>query len=262
MEESLEFQYDENLPELDIEKYEEADIKTAPGISEESFLEIESKGDLEEELDLDEAGYRFIDESGKGFINFSIDYSLKYSRLKALLRLIGVYGITLIPHLLVYMLYGVVFSVVAWLNWVIVLFSGEIENDFIRFQEKTLRYITSIQLTMLDVIEERPIYAGDKDIDYPLQMEIAIPANYSRGLAFLRLSGIGIIVISLPHILLLFLLSFGVLFISIMGLFALLINQHWPAVLFDFMVRYFRYRVNVIAFITGLIDTYPSFRFD
>jgi len=40
------------------------------------------------------------------------------------------------------------------------------------------------------------------------------------------------------------------------------VTGRWPGMLFDFLVRYFRYSLNVSAYLTGVVDTYPSFRFD
>jgi hypothetical protein len=63
------------------------------------FLDIETKEE-QDRPDIDELKPVKIpaDNVEGGVINFSVDYSLKYSRLGAILRVLGLYYITLIPH--------------------------------------------------------------------------------------------------------------------------------------------------------------------
>jgi hypothetical protein len=107
-----------------------------------------------------------------------------------------------------------------------------------------------------------PGFVGRKNIDYALQLAVTYPVRYSRFIAFLRLTGLGIFLALLPHLVLLFLLSLGALLIFFAGLVSVLIFKKWPNVLFDFMARYFNHWVNVNAFMIGLVDRYPSFRFE
>ena len=129
-------------------------------------------------------------------------------------------------------------------------------------QEQTLRYGISLFASMLNIVEDKPGFGGKKDVDYQLQMCIVYPPKYSRFLSLLRLSVIGIYVASLPHIVLLSILTVGMLPISVISLLYTVIAGRWPSIMFDFMVRYFRYLTGVSAYIRGLVDTYPSFRFE
>jgi len=91
---------------------------------------------------------------------------------------------------------------------------------------------------------------------------VVYPVRHSRVLAFLRLTGVGIVIAALPHLLLLSLLSLGAWLITIAGLVSIIAVRKWPGVLFDFMRRYFNYAANVFSFVTGIVDKYPSFRFE
>jgi hypothetical protein len=142
------------------------------------------------------------------------------------------------------------------------MFSGEMMVDFGIIQEKTLRYLLSIGACSTNTIEEMPRFTGSRDIDHSLQMNIIYPARPSRLLAFLRLTGIGITVLAMPHLILLCLLSIGSSIISLIGLFSILATGRWPNILFDFMVRYYRYLAHVLSYLIGLVDHYPSFRFE
>jgi hypothetical protein len=57
-------------------------------------------------------------------------------------------------------------------------------------------------------------------------------------------------------------LSLVIPFMYIFGIFSVLITNRWPHILFDFMTRYYRYIARVLAFSIGVVDAYPSFKFD
>ena len=195
-----------------------------------------------------------------GVINFSIDYSLKFSPLGALLRLSGLYLIFLLPHLIVFLIYFILAFFLSMLNWIVIILTGDSVDDFILIQENTLRYMFSLGANAMDVVEDLPFFAGRKDIDYPLQFEITYPVRYSRGLSILRFSLVGIVIIALPHLILLTLLSIGSILICLAGLVSVVAIKRWPNILFDFMIRYFRYASSVFCFVFGLVDKYPTLK--
>lgn len=198
----------------------------------------------------------------QGAVNFSIDYSIKYSRGGALLRLLLLFFIGLIPHYVVFSVYNVLSLILGFINYIVVIFSGKSVEDFSGIHENTLRYLLSISASGLGIVEEMPIFAGRDNIDYPLQMRIVYPLHSSRILAFLRLTGLGIIIILLPHLLILGVMSLAIPLVFLIGEFSVLITGGWPYLLFDFMIRYYRYTARVLAFCIGIIDQYPRFKFD
>ena len=198
----------------------------------------------------------------RGSVNLSIDYSLRCSSLAALARLFGLYYIRLIPHLIVALIYTLVSIVVGALNWMLTLLGAGFQEDFLEIQENTLRYLISIDACAKGVVEDAPIFAGRKSIDHSIQFEIVYPVVFSRFLALLRLSVIGILLAVLPHLILLVVLSLGGIFIFLIGIISVFAIKRWPNVLFDFMVRYYRYAASVFSFIFGLVDKYPSFKFE
>ncbi len=229
----------------------------------EDFLDIESKENYTRyQEDLEKYGSEPRDTVPKGTINFSIDYSLSHSRLKALLRIISVYFIALIPHFITLLVYSMLSSILGFINWIIVLFSGQYIDDFINVQEKTIRYSLSLAACSTAVVDEMPVYTGNEDIDHALQFSVTYPSKPSRLLAFLRISVIGMYIILLPHFILLFLLSLGAIIITFIGIVSVISIKRWPNILFDFMVRYFRYYANIISYWIGLVDKYPTFRFE
>jgi predicted RNA-binding Zn-ribbon protein involved in translation (DUF1610 family) len=197
----------------------------------------------------------------RGAVNFSIDYSIRYSRIGDLLRIPGIFLIGMIPHFITFFIYFVLSIILSFLNLLIIIFTARSVEDFSEIQVNTLRYFLSINASLFGIVEEMPVFAGKENIDYPLQMRITLPLRYSRILAVLRLSVIGIILASVPHLLILGLLSPVVFIIYATGLFSVLIMGRWPHFLFEFMARYYRYIAKVLAFSVGIVDAYPTFRF-
>ncbi len=260
---------DGKLPEIDMDRFKseeaiEEGFEEAIGAKEagpsEDFLDIETRDELAKYRD--ELEKETADVVPGGAINFSIDYSLSYSRLGGLLRLSGLFLIGLVPHVLVFLVYFVLSSLVGFLNWLVAAFTGYTEEDFTEVQEKTLRYMISLSASASGVVEDMPAYAGRKDIGYPLQLNVIYPVRYSKLLAVLRLSVAGMVIMMLPHLLLFTLLSLGAGLVSLVGVLSVVISKKWPTALFDFMVRYYGYASALFAFMAGIIDKYPSFRFE
>ncbi|TAL38871.1 MAG: DUF4389 domain-containing protein [Spirochaetes bacterium] len=261
----------EKLPEIDIDRLEQEDftiahrpLRTRTGITAaapDSILDIENErtGPVYD-IEHPETAVEVHDTVPGGAVNFSIDHSLGYSRIGALLRLFCLYYIALIPHFIVLFIYTLLTMILGAVNTWITLFGGRWQEDFAEIQEKTLRYMISLGACAADVVEEMPPYAGKSSIDYPLQLNVIFPARNSRWMALLRATGVGMLVVALPHLLLLFLLSLGAVLISFAGLISLIATRSWPHILFNFMASYYNYAANVLAFLGGIVDRYPSFR--
>ncbi len=249
---------EDDLPEIDIEKMDDSEL-TIPSRSSKhidlDFLDINPVETITDEPD-------DFGVAGSGYISFSIDYSLRYAKMRALLRLLLIYHLTFIPHFITLLLYSLVGLVLGFFNNIIILLSGHAEKDFVLYNEKTIRYFAGILASVTDIVEDKPPFAGAKNIDYPLQLKTHPPIKHSRILALMRLSIVGILLIMLPHIILTCVLTIAAFVFSLIGLLVLAFKGKWPAFLFDFMVRYFRYLLNIISYTTGIIDTYPSFRFE
>ncbi len=266
----------ESLPEIDLEKLQKEEFADelfepdsgetpapGPAVPSEDYLDIETRQEFSRyQADLEKGGTAAVDTVPGGVVNFSIDYSLTHSRTGAALRLAGLFAIGLLPRFFVNLLYAAVSGVLGFVNTLLVLFRGYPEEDFLEVQENTLRGAVSLAACAFDVVEEMPGFTGRKNIDYALQLSVTYPVRYSRFVAFLRLTGVGIVLALLPHIVLLSLLTLGALLIYFVGLVAVLAFRKWPTILFDFMVRYFNYLTGVSAFMVGLVDRYPSFRFE
>jgi len=247
----VEIELEEDYPESDFDD----DVLTEKEIAVSSFADQEEEYDIFKET-------KGSDLTDRGAVDFSIDYSLRYSRLGAFLRLTGIFLIGLIPHFIVFIIYSILSVILGLLNHIVVLFTGNTVEDFSEILENSIRYFLSICTSSVGIVEEFPVFAGNKNIDHALQVDITYPPKYSRIWAGLRLSVAGIIIAALPHLLVLFILSLVVPVVFIIAMLSVLVSARWPRFLIEFLTVYYRYLARILFFVSGVVDEYPPFRFE
>jgi predicted Zn finger-like uncharacterized protein len=263
--------FEEDLPDIDLDSF---DDDGASSSSADRGRRRDVKDDyLDEDMididfDDDRAGAALgtrgmvSDSVPGGSVNFSVDYSLKYSRLYALLRLTQIFTLGLIPHFLVLALYSVLSLILGFINHIVVMTTREAVEDFADIQENTIRHYLAIAASAVGIVDEMPLFAGRENLDHALQMNVTQPYRRSRILALLRLSLAGIVAAVLPHIVIIGILAAVIPLVCLMGLLSVIATGRWPYFLFDFLVRYYRYTARVLAYVAGIVDRYPTFRFD
>jgi len=78
----------------------------------------------------------------------------------------------------------------------------------------------------------------------------------------LRLSILGILIITIPHLIIMSLITITIPVVYLAGIIAVIITRRWPNILFIYLTKYFRYAAKITSFMTGLTDEYPPFNFD
>ncbi|MCL1833722.1 MAG: DUF4389 domain-containing protein, partial [Leptospirales bacterium] len=199
--------------------------------------------------------------NAKRDISFSIDFSLKYSGIQAFLRLFFLYFISMIPHFIVLFIYTALSAILGFINQLVILSTGKCAEDFSLIIENTLRYVFYIKTNLIGIVDDRPVFAGRKYIDHALQFDVALPLSYSKNMAILRVSIIGIIIFALPHIIMMTLLSLIAPICYLIGMLSVIFTKRWPRIFFIYLAKYFRYLARISSFMLGLTDDYPSFKF-
>ena len=115
---------DEDLPDIDFDDLEET---RAPVPSlDDDLMDIDLDEDISYDIEKDKSRTDIIRE---GDVALSVDYSLKYSRLGALFRIIPLYYIGMIPHFIVFIIYTVLSMILGFFNHIVVLSTGDSEED-------------------------------------------------------------------------------------------------------------------------------------
>lgn len=181
------------------------------------------------------------------------------SRGLALTGVLLVKVILLIPHIFLISLYAIAVTVVVWLGYWYILFTGGkpfwVENFELIYLEWTSRVFAWFTSTT-DVY---PTFGTDEN--HPAQVSVVeAPEPQGRLLAALGIVGIRV-VLAIPHLFVLLWLTLGTLFAAWVGFVYILTTGSLPLALHLYFVGFHRWWARVWAWIAALTDEYPPFRF-
>ena len=92
----------------------------------------------------------------------------------------------------------------------------------------------------------------------PVKLEVEYPERSSRGLALCTLFAIKSLIL-LPVIIILYVFDIAVVIAMIVGVFAVIFTGKYPRGLFDFIVRFLKWSVEVNVYWASMSDKYPPF---
>ncbi len=95
-------------------------------------------------------------------------------------------------------------------------------------------------------------------MDYPVTLTVEYPERLSRGWVLLKVF-FGWLYVGIPHGSILALYRIAVSIVVFIAFFAILFTGKFPRGLFDFVVGYWRWTLNVSAYLSLLRDEYPPF---
>ncbi len=181
------------------------------------------------------------------------------SRGLALTGVLLVKVILLIPHVFLISLYAIAVTVVVWLGYWYILFTGGkpfwVENFELIYLEWTSRVFAWFTSTT-DVY---PTFGTDEN--HPAQVSVVeAPEPQGRLLAALGIVGVRV-VLAIPHLFVLLWLTLGTLFAAWVGFVYILTTGSLPLALHLYFVGFHRWWARVWAWIAALTDEYPPFRF-
>ncbi|MET0902152.1 MAG: DUF4389 domain-containing protein [Acidimicrobiales bacterium] len=164
-----------------------------------------------------------------------------------------------IPHLFV--LYGlqIVASILIFLSWFAIVFTGKQPEAFVGFPMLLLRYQDRVMTYSLFLQEEYPPFTfdttGTDPGDYPRMRVDTTPAMTDRN----RLTVFFRYFMLIPQVVVLLLVGLAVAVVVTVAWFAVIILGRWPDGMREFVLGYVRWttRVNGYAFL--LTDEYPPF---
>jgi hypothetical protein len=181
-----------------------------------------------------------------------------YSRGELILRtLFGLLYIA-IPHLFLLLFIGLWSSILTFISWWTILFTGRYPQSFFEFQVKMLRWNLGVSASLYNLVDGYPPFGLNAEND-KIKLEIPYPESLSRGTLLLK-SFLGIFYCILPHA---FCLYFRMIWSAILGFiafWAVLFTGNYPEGWHAFNVGTIRwsYRLNLyIGYFMS--DEYPPF---
>jgi len=166
-------------------------------------------------------------------------------------------GILLLPHIILLFLYGLMIQILVWIGYWGIAFNGHMPELIRRLELIFLRWITRVVAWYAGTTDVYPTYGADAD--YPVTVSVdPAPDPQSRVLAIL---GIVLLrsVAAIPHFLILFLMSFGVLLLAWIGYIVVVFTGTLPLGIHEFVLNYQRWWARVWGWTAALTDEYPPF---
>ena len=170
-----------------------------------------------------------------------------------------VHWLLIIPHVIVLNVIGVVASVVAFIAWFVILFTGKLPEGMAGLMALYVRYYNRVYAYDLFMREEYPPFSFDTTAqdpgDYPPVRTQLSPELENRN----RLTVAFRFILIIPQVIVLLVLFIVLGFAALAGFFVVLFTGKWPVGLQEFVLGVLRWNMRVSAYALLLVDEYPPF---
>lgn len=180
-----------------------------------------------------------------------------YSRGQLLLRAFFGWIYILAPHLFILMFLGIWSSILTFLSFWIILFTGRYPESFFEFQIKLIRWNLRLNASLFDLTDEYPRFGLDSGMEN-LQFNVKYPENFNRINVIIK-ALFGGIYVGIPHGFILFFRLIAMSILNFLAFWAVLFTGKYPESWFDFTVGHLRWTTRVNLYLGYLTDTYPPF---
>jgi hypothetical protein len=192
---------------------------------------------------------------GGGYpVRFEVEYPESLSRLLNNIPYLKL--ILALPHFLVLIVLSFVTSVVSFIAWWAILFTGRYPQGLFNFYVDVQRWNLNATMYIYMLRDEYPPFAGDFGKYPPVTYEVDYPERLSRLLNNIPLLKT---ILLIPHYVVLVFLAIGWLVVNFIAWWAILFTGRYPRGLFDFTVGVSRWSTRVSAYGAMLTDAYPPF---
>ena len=190
-------------------------------------------------------------------MNLKIEHQDSYSRGQLLLRTIFGAIYIAIPHMFLLMFIGIWSSLLGFLAFWAVLFTGKYPKGFFDFQIKYLNWYLRVEARMYNLSDGYPAFGLDSDDD-SVSLDVTYPDSLSRGLVLLR-AFFGAIYVMIPHGFCLYFRAIWTCVLMFFAWWAVLFTGKYPAKWHAFNVGTIRWGINLSLYMGLYTDDYPKF---
>ena len=182
-------------------------------------------------------------------VTFEVDYVQERNRLTSFLRLI-----LAIPLLIWLYLFGIVASLVIFVSWFAIVFTGRYPKGLYDFVASFNRFFACLGAYASLLCDTYPSFSGADDPAYPVRMEFTRLESYSRLKTLFR------ILLAIPIVILRYAMGILLEIAAVAAWFVILFTGKMPSGLFDVMVLANSYTARSDAYLYLLTETYPPFQ--
>ena len=190
-------------------------------------------------------------------MKLSVTYQEEYSRGELLLRSFFGFIYILLPHVFLMVFFQIWSSIITFLSFWVVLFTGRYPESFFEFNAGMQRWNLRVNARMWNLCDGYPSF-GVHGTDELTSLEIPYPESISRGLLLARMF-FGLIYVIIPHI---FILYFRIIWGSILMFIAwwlVLFTGKYPQAWHEFNVGTLRWSTRINLYMSFMTDEYPRF---
>ncbi|MGQ0829607.1 MAG: DUF4389 domain-containing protein [Bacteroidota bacterium] len=180
-----------------------------------------------------------------------------YSRGQLLLRSFFGFIYMIFPHIFIMMFCNIWASILSFISWWVILFTGRYPQTFFDYQVKMLRWSVRLTARMRNLVDGYPAFmpSGTDDLT---QLEVTYPESLSRGTLLLR-AFFGWLYILIPHGFMLFFRALWGSILSFIAWWAVIFTGRYPESMHAFQVGTIRWGTRVNLYVANMTDNYPPF---
>ncbi len=190
-------------------------------------------------------------------MKLTIKHQESYSRGELLLRAFFGWLYIVLPHIFVLLFIQIWASILLFISWFSILFTGRFPQSNFEFLVGTFRWNLRLNARLFNLADGYPAF-GINATDDKTSLEVEYPERLSRGLLLLK-TFFGVIYCALPHA---FILMFRMLWgyiLMFLAFWSVLFTGKYPANWHAFNVGTLRWGTRVNLYLSFMTDDYPPF---
>lgn len=190
-------------------------------------------------------------------MKLTVRHQESYSRGELLLR--SFFGFLYIgfPHTFLLAFFGLWGSILGFIAFWSILFTGRYPESFFEYQVKLQRWSLRVNARMFNLCDDYPAFGLDSTDDHT-SFEMEYPGEMSRGTLLLK-TFFGWLYVLIPHGLALYLRYIASMFVSFLAWWVVLFTGSFPEGWHRFQVGTLRWAARVNLYIGNMTDEYPPF---
>lgn len=188
---------------------------------------------------------------------FEIRHQESYSRGELLLRTFFGYLYIALPHLFLLFFLSIWSSIVGFIAFWSILFTGRYPESFFEFQTKFIKWELRVNARMMNLVDGYPAFGLDAE-DENIKFYVPYREDMSRGNAIIKLL-FGWLYVGIPHGFVLFFRVIGMFFVQLIAFWIVLFTGEFPKKMHDFIVGTQRWAQRVNLYLAFMTDEYPPF---
>lgn len=193
-------------------------------------------------------------------MKLKINYQESYSRGELLTRSFFGWAYIALPHGFLLFFANLWSSILAFITFWIILFTGRYPESFFNYQLGLLRWSLRVSARLYNVADGYPAF-GISGTDEYTSLEVEYPERVSRGSTLVR-ALFGIIYVIFPHAFILIFRAFLVSIFIFIAWWVVLFTGRYPQSMFEWVVGQLRWGTRISLYMMFMTDKYPAFTGD